>query len=112
VNDDKPKKEPPITAAEAGKLGGAKVSKLYGHEFFVAIGKKGGEATKATYGREFYEAIGNKGGKKGGDATRDKYGPTFYEAIGSKGGAKVKAMMEAGKKALAAEAKEAKEEKP
>jgi general stress protein YciG len=108
VNDDKPKKKPAITTAEAGKLGGATVSKLYGHEFYEAIGKKGGEATKKVMGHEFYETIGKKGGKKGGDATRDKYGSAFYEAIGSKGGAKVKEMMAAGKKALADQAKEKK----
>jgi general stress protein YciG len=103
--NDTPKKKPPITTAEAGHLGGTKVKNLYGTGFYEAIGKKGGEATKASHGLEFYEMIGRKGGKKGGDATRDKHGSPFYEAIGAKGGAKVKAIIAAGKKALADEAK-------
>lgn len=106
MNDDKPKKKLPITVAEAGKLGAAKVKEKYGTPFYEGIGKKGGEATKKAMGPQFYEMIGKKGGKKGGDATRDKYGSTFYEAIGKKGGAKVKAMLEAGKKAIADKAKE------
>jgi uncharacterized protein len=101
-----PEKKPAITTREAGKLGGTKVKEKYGHEFYVAIGKKGGEATKAAQGNDFYEAIGRKGGKKGGDSTRDKHGPEHYEAIGAKGGAKVKAMIDAGKKARVEKAKD------
>ena len=104
---DEPKKLP-ITVSEAGRLGGTKVKKLYGTGFYEAIGKKGGDATKAANGPEFYKMIGEKGGRKGGEATRDKHGPAFYEAIGKKGGAKVKAMLEAGKKALADKAKDEK----
>ena len=70
-------------------------------------GQKGGETVKKKYGPEFYETIG----RKGGEATRDRYGPQFYEEIGQKGGQKVKALIEEGKKAAAAAAREAGEKK-
>jgi general stress protein YciG len=88
-----------MTVGEAGRLGGEKVSKKYGHEFYVAIGKKGGDATKASVAPDHYQKIGSMGGKKGGDATKAKHGQGFYERIGSQGGQKVKALIEAGKKA-------------
>lgn len=91
--------KPSITVAEAGRRGGAKVSKLYGKEFFEKIGNKGGQTTKERYGPEFYEAIGKMGGTK----TAKMHGPEFYQSIGKKGGERVREMIA---KAKEIEAKE------
>jgi general stress protein YciG len=73
-----------MTTREAGRLGGEKVKRERGLEFYSEIGHKGGL----------------KGGLKGGNATKEKYGLPFYSRIGKKGGSKVKALIEAGKAAL------------
>lgn len=44
-------------------------------------------------------------GRKGGEKVRDTRGHEFYEEIGRKGGGRMSELVAAGKKALAAEAK-------
>lgn len=51
-----------MTVREAGKRGGIRVKKLYGHDFFVKIGRKGGQTSLAKLGPLFYSYIGKKGG--------------------------------------------------
>lgn len=101
------KKSGGMSVREAGQKGGETVKRKYGPEFYEMIGRKGGEATKQAHGHTFYEEIGKKGGKKGGEATRDRYGSGFYEEIGQKGGQKVKALIEAGKRAASGSEKRA-----
>jgi uncharacterized protein len=59
------------------------------------MGEKKGGMTVREAGRRG----GVRGGKRGGETTRDRYGHEFYEEIGRKGGAKVRDLIEAGKKA-------------
>ncbi|MBU6430629.1 MAG: hypothetical protein KGR26_16545 [Cyanobacteria bacterium REEB65] len=73
-----------MTTREAGRLGGEKVKKERGVEFYSEIGHKGGQI----------------GGQKGGNATKQKYGTPFYSQIGKKGGHRVRELIEAGRKAL------------
>lgn len=73
-----------MTTREAGRLGGEKVKRERGVEFYSEIGHKGGQI----------------GGHKGGTATKEKYGRPFYSEIGKKGGSRVRELIEAGKKAL------------
>lgn len=73
-----------MTTREAGRLGGEKVKKERGIEFYSEIGHKGGQI----------------GGQKGGNATKEKYGSPFYSKIGKKGGNRVRELIEAGKKVL------------
>lgn len=49
------KKKGEMTVEEAGRMGGQKVAKTHGHEFYQQIGHKGGEA----------------GGKKGGQRVKE-----------------------------------------
>lgn len=58
-------------------------------------GRKGGRATKARHGPEFYQSIG----RKGGETTKERHGPQFYEKIGRKGGQRVRALVQAAKRA-------------
>ncbi len=56
-----------ITRQEAGRIGGEKVAKERGSEFYRQIGKKGGEKVAEQRGSEFYRAIGRKGGESRGN---------------------------------------------
>ncbi len=75
-----------MSVREAGRKGGQTTKSKYGSKFYEEIGRKGGLATARTHGHEFYEEIGRKGGKIGGP----------------KGGARVRELIERGKKALEA----------
>jgi general stress protein YciG len=88
-----------ITVREAGRLGGQKVLKERGRDFYKEIGQKGGQATRNAYGIDFYKDIGRRGGTKGGEKTRDTYGHTFYKEIGEKGGQVVRDLIRKGKEA-------------
>ena len=58
---------------EAGRMGGDKVSRERGPEFYREIGKKGGERVAEQRGSEFYREIGRKGGaSRGNKSTRTK----------------------------------------
>lgn len=50
-----------ISTSDAGKLGGEKVARERGPEFYSEIGKKGGEAVSKD--REHMAEIGRKGGE-------------------------------------------------
>jgi uncharacterized protein len=52
-----------LTRQEAGRIGGEKVARERGSEFYRQIGKKGGERVAAQRGSEFYRTIGRKGGE-------------------------------------------------
>jgi general stress protein YciG len=52
-----------LTRQEAGRIGGEKVARERGPEFFRQIGKKGGERVAEQRGSEFYREIGRKGGE-------------------------------------------------
>ncbi len=52
-----------MTRQEAGRIGGEKVARERGSEFYRQIGKKGGEKVAEQRGSEFYRAIGQKGGE-------------------------------------------------
>ncbi len=52
-----------LTRQEAGRIGGEKVARERGSEFYRQIGKKGGETVAAQRGSEFYRTIGRKGGE-------------------------------------------------
>jgi general stress protein YciG len=52
-----------LTRQEAGRIGGEKVARERGSEFYREIGKKGGERVAAQRGSEFYRTIGRKGGE-------------------------------------------------
>ncbi|HLV61057.1 MAG TPA: KGG domain-containing protein [Fredinandcohnia sp.] len=53
-----------MTVQEAGRLGGEKVARERGHEFYEEIGRMGGEKVAKERGHEFYEEIGHKGGQR------------------------------------------------
>lgn len=55
-------KKLPMTASEAGAIGGKRVKALHGDEFYSKIGRKGGIKTKKLYGTKHYEKIGAVGG--------------------------------------------------
>jgi uncharacterized protein len=55
-----------MTREEAGRLGGEKVARERGPEFYRQIGKKGGEKVAEQRGSEFYREIGKKGGENRG----------------------------------------------
>ena len=52
-----------LTRQEAGRIGGEKVARERGPEFYRQIGKKGGETVAEQRGSEFYRTIGRKGGE-------------------------------------------------
>jgi Small hydrophilic plant seed protein. len=52
-----------LTRQEAGRIGGEKVARERGPEFYRQIGKKGGERVAEQRGSEFYRTIGRKGGE-------------------------------------------------
>lgn len=55
-----------MTREEAGRIGGQKVARERGSEFFREIGRKGGEKVAEERGTEFYREIGKKGGESRG----------------------------------------------
>ena len=69
------KNETKMTRQEAGRIGGEKVARERGPEFYREIGKKGGEKVAEERGSEFYREIGRKGGENRGN-----------RATGTKGG--------------------------
>ncbi|MHB1133638.1 MAG: general stress protein B [Chloroflexota bacterium] len=87
-----------LTVEEAGRLGGEKVARKYGHGHFEEIGRKGGqrggEAVAGKYGHEHFEEIG----RLGGEAVSEKYGHEHFEEIGRKGGEKVRDLIEKGRR--------------
>lgn len=67
--DQEPQKK---TLSEAGRLGGKKLAKERGPEYYRAIGRKGGATVKARYGRDYFSNIGMKGGKARVAASREE----------------------------------------
>ncbi|MGE5556413.1 MAG: KGG domain-containing protein [Methanocella sp.] len=59
-----------LTRQEAGRIGGEKVARERGPEFFRQIGKKGGERVAEQRGSEFYREIGRKGGESRSSKSR------------------------------------------
>lgn len=56
-----------MTREEAGRIGGQKVARERGSEFYREIGRKGGEKVAEQRGSEFYREIGKKGGESRGN---------------------------------------------
>ena len=52
-----------MTREEAGRIGGQKVARERGSEFYREIGRKGGEKVAEQRGSDFYREIGKKGGE-------------------------------------------------
>jgi general stress protein YciG len=71
-SDEEKRKGEKMTRAEAGRIGGKKVAKERGTEFFREIGKKGGEKVAAQHGSEFFREIGKKGGESRGSKRAEK----------------------------------------
>lgn len=61
-----------MTRQEAGRIGGEKVARERGPEFYRQIGKKGGKKVAGQRGSEFYREIGRKGGESRGNKTAHK----------------------------------------
>ncbi len=64
-----------MTREEAGRIGGQKVARERGLEFYREIGRKGGEKVAEERGSEFYREIGRKGGESRGNrsaGTKDR----------------------------------------
>lgn len=59
-----------LTRQEAGRIGGEKVARERGSEFYRQIGKKGGERVAEQRGSEFYRTIGRKGGESRGNKNK------------------------------------------
>jgi uncharacterized protein len=64
-----------MTREEAGRIGGQKVARERGTEFYREIGRKGGEKVAEQRGPEFFREIGRKGGESRGNRN-----------VGTKGG--------------------------
>lgn len=56
-----------MTREEADRMGGQKVARERGSEFYREIGRKGGEKVAEERGTEFYREIGRKGGESRGN---------------------------------------------
>lgn len=65
----------------------------------VEAGKKGGATVVAERGVEFMRTIAALGGA----ATKARHGSEHYKVIGTRGGRRMKALIEAGKRAEAVE---------
>ncbi len=52
-----------MTRQEAGKMGGEKVARERGLEFYREIGRKGGEKVAEERGSKFFSEIGRRGGE-------------------------------------------------
>jgi general stress protein YciG len=68
------KRKDKMTREEAGRIGGQKVARERGSEFYRQIGRKGGEKVAEQRGSEFYREIGKKGGESRGRTTGTKGG--------------------------------------
>lgn len=88
--------------AELGRKGGESVARSRGKEFYEKIGQKGGAARKSQLGPEGYRELG----RRGGEARKEQLGPGGYAKLGHKGGQRVKELIEQGKRALNAEARD------
>jgi len=66
------KRSDKMTREEAGRIGGQKVARERGSEFYRQIGRKGGEKVAEQRGSEFYREIGKKGGESRGRTTGTK----------------------------------------
>jgi uncharacterized protein len=73
-----------LTRQEAGRIGGKKVARERGPEFYRAIGKKGGERVAEQRGSEFYREIGRKGGESRGNKTAGKVAARSHSSLHSK----------------------------
>ena len=62
------KRREKMTREEAGRIGGQKVARERGSEFYRQIGRKGGEKVAEQRGSDFYREIGKKGGESRGRA--------------------------------------------
>lgn len=92
-------KNPTMTVAEAGHIGGTKVFEKLGREHYVELGKKSGAHLRETRGSAWFQEIGKRGGdtnvangvdfaelgRKGGNKNKLK-GREYFRAIGRKGG--------------------------
>lgn len=85
------------TTNEAGKKGGATVKARHGTEFYQQIGRKGGRATKERHGSEHFKTMGAKGGA----VVAKRHGTEHYQHIGTLGAARVRELVDAGKKTAA-----------
>ena len=52
-----------MTRQEAGRMGGEKVARERGIEFYRKIGRKGGEKVAEERGSKFFSEIGRRGGE-------------------------------------------------
>jgi general stress protein YciG len=70
-----------LTRQEAGRIGGEKVARERGPEFYTRIGKKGVEKVAEQRGSEFYRVIGRKGGESWGNRTTGTKGGTGKQSM-------------------------------